>query len=154
MNILALDLGTKCGWATKEESGVWDLKPKTTESAGERYRKFRYHLERRLISPWIVPFDYVVYEEVHSHAGVDAAHVFGGLQAILQCICLENKIEYRGVGVGTIKKHATGKGNAKKDDMICAAALQFKNIDIIDDNHADALWLLDLAIVQSGLTIS
>jgi len=138
--ILALDLGTKCGWAAENCSGVWNLKPSTHESAGERYRKFKYYLGTQKIPTFIV------YEEIHAHAAVDAAHVWGGLEAILQTYCLEYKIEYKGVGVGTIKKHATGNGHAKKDDMILAATLEWPGINIIDDNHADALWLLDYAI--------
>ena len=64
---------------------------------------------------------------------------------VLQLGCLEKGIEYKGVGVGTIKKHATGNGHAKKDAMILAATLKWPDINIIDDNHADALWLLDYA---------
>ena len=39
--------------------------------------------------------------------------------------------------VGTIKKHATGKGNASKDDMIASVRLRGHNP--ADDNEADAL---------------
>ena len=146
MSILALDLGTKCGWATEEDSGVWNLKPSTHESAGERYRKFQDLLENLL---WEI--DYVVYEEVHAHIGVEAAHVYGGLVAVLQCECLKKEISYRGIGVQTIKKHATGHGNAKKDDMLIAATLKFPHINIIDDNHADALHLLDYALTALNI---
>jgi Holliday junction resolvasome RuvABC endonuclease subunit len=144
MNILALDLGTKCGYASSiGPSGVWDLKPKTTESAGERYRKFQDLLHCALRSYSIT---FVVYEEVHAHAAIEAAHVFGGLQAILQTTCLSFGVEYKGVGVGTIKKHATGNGHSKKDAMIASASIKFKSVNIVDDNHSDALWLLDYAL--------
>ena len=148
MNLLALDLGTKCGWAIDVDlmkypnSGVWNLTPSTHESSGERYRKFQKELSDLC---YRCPFSFVVYEEVHAHIGVEAAHVYGGLAAILQTFCLENDIEYKGVPVQTIKKHATGSGNAKKDDMIFSASMKFPKINIIDDNHADALHLLDYA---------
>ena len=143
MNILALDLGTKCGWAVSSGvSGVWNLKPSTHESAGERYRKFKDLLTAALHHYHI---DFVVYEEVHAHVAVDAAHVYGGLMAILQCSCIEHKTEYKGIGVGTIKKHGTGNGHASKEDMVLAATLKFPKINIVDDNHADALLLLDYA---------
>jgi len=138
MIILALDLGTKCGYACNSgshPSGVWDLKPKTTESAGERYRKFQDHLS---ILIKLNNVRYVVYEEVHAHAAIEAAHIFGGLQAILQTVCLNHMVEYKGIGVGTIKKHATGNGHSKKDAMIASASLKFKGTNVIDDNHADA----------------
>ena len=150
MNILALDLGTKCGWATNDVSGTWMLKAKTTESAGQRYVNF----ERCLIAVHKSrPITLVVYEEVHAHSGVEAAHVFGGLQGILQSFCIRNKIEYRGVGVQTIKKHATGNGNADKKKMLSAAIEKFKSVNVVDDNHADALWVLDLATNQEGFAI-
>ncbi|MBM3273404.1 hypothetical protein FJY94_09270, partial [Candidatus Kaiserbacteria bacterium] len=63
--------------------------------------------------------------------------------------CEHHQIPYQGVPVGTIKKHATGKGNAGKAEMIAAAkALGFAPVD---DNHADALALLDWAMAQGGV---
>jgi Holliday junction resolvasome RuvABC endonuclease subunit len=140
MNILALDLGTKCGWARQTDSGVWNLKAKATESIGQRYLNFKKQLNF-----YSTNINLIIYEEVIYHCATEAGRVFGGFQAILQTFCLEESIEYKGVNVSTLKKYATGKGNAKKDDMICAASLKFKGINVIDDNHADALWLLDYA---------
>lgn len=148
MNILALDLGTKCGWAYQTEanmsSGVWNLKASSSESIGERYQKFRHALEH--INGRI---HYVVYEEVKFHRATDAAHVYGGFEAILQSFCLDHKIEYQGVGVSTIQKHATGRGMApkgkKKELMFQAAVNKYKSVNVIDDNHADALCLLSWA---------
>jgi hypothetical protein len=50
----------------------------------------------------------------------------------------------KGVPVGTIKKHATGKGNAGKDEMIAPPG-HVVTIPV-DDNEADALALLHWAI--------
>jgi Holliday junction resolvasome RuvABC endonuclease subunit len=50
------------------------------------------------------------------------------------------------VPVGTIKKHATGKGNAGKHDVI--AAMRAMGHPVADDNEADALALLHWAIVH------
>ena len=54
-------------------------------------------------------------------------------------------IPYEGVPVGTIKRHATGKGNAPKQAMI--DAVRAKGFSPEDDNEADAiailLWALD-----------
>ena len=143
MNILALDLGTKCGYASAKNSGVFNLKPSTHESTGQRYQTFA-RLLREYMSIHLI--DFVVYEEVHAHIGVEAAHVYGGLMAILQMICIERGVEYKGVSVQAIKKHATGKFNADKKSMVKSAVLKFPKINVIDDNHADALHLLDYAI--------
>lgn len=87
--------------------------------------------------------DAVYFEEVRRHLGVDAAHAYGGFMAHLTAWCEHHQIPYQGIPVGTIKKHATGKGNASKDEMIAAA----RNLghSPADDNEADALALLAYA---------
>jgi crossover junction endodeoxyribonuclease RuvC len=79
--------------------------------------------------------------------GVDAAHIYGGLLAILSEECERRNIPYSGVPVGSIKRHATGKGNADKEKMLTFARARWGKI-VTDDNHADALWILDY--VQNG----
>ena len=86
----------------------------------------------------------VYFEEVRRHAGVDAAHAYGGFMSHLTAWCEHQNIPYQGVPVGTIKKHATGKGNADKDELIAAA--RSRGHDPKDDNEADALALLHWAI--------
>jgi Holliday junction resolvasome RuvABC endonuclease subunit len=88
--------------------------------------------------------DAVYFEEVRRHAATDAAHVYGGLLATLTAYCEEKKCPYQGVPVGTIKKHATGKGNASKQQMI--AAMKAKGHSPADDNEADALAILYWAL--------
>ena len=85
--------------------------------------------------------DMVVFEEVRGHKGTDAAHVYGGIVAIITEHCEMNQIPYSGVPVGTIKKYATGKGNVNKEAMIMAARERWPDIDLVDDNQADALHL-------------
>ena len=88
--------------------------------------------------------DAVYFEEVRRHAGVDAAHCYGGFLAHLTAWCEHHGIPYQGVPVGTIKKHATGKGNADKAAMI--AAVRALGHDPAADNEADALALLHWAL--------
>ena len=93
--------------------------------------------------------DAVYFEEVRRHAGVDAAHAYGGFLAHLTAWCEHHQIPYQGVPVGTIKKHATGKGNASKEEMVAAAVARYQWVK--DDNEADALALLGFAIAQSAV---
>lgn len=141
MNILALDLGTKCGWAYSSGgvviSGVWDLKPGRFDGGGMRFVKFRSALNEIHASN---PVGMCVFEEVRRHIGTDAAHVYGGLMAVVTEWCETNKVPYEGVPVQEIKKFATGSGNAKKDKVI--AAVESWGYSVEDDNHADALALL------------
>ena len=107
-----------------------------------RYLRFRRWLtEIKQIADGITA---VYFEEVRHHAGVDAAHAYGGFLATLTAWCEHHQIPYQGVPVGTIKKHATGKGNASKDEMIASA--RARGFSPADDNEADTLALLHWAI--------
>jgi crossover junction endodeoxyribonuclease RuvC len=143
MTLLALDLGTHCGYAAGRPgaivSGVLDLKPDRYSGGGMRFLRFRRHLDEIHAA---TPLTEVAYEEVRRHQGVDAAHIYGGLMATLQAWCEERGIPYEGVPVGTIKKFATGKGNADKAKMI--ATVESWGFRPVDDNEADALALLAL----------
>ena len=145
MNILCLDLGTTTGWALKQDtisSGSQSFKPDRFSGGGMRFLKFKHWLTDVKGSAGTI--DQVFYEEVRRHAGVDAAHAYGGFMAHLTAWCEHHGIPYQGVPVGVIKKHATGKGNSDKDAMI--AAMKAKGFTPVDDNEADALALLHYAI--------
>ena len=146
-NILALDLGTTTGWALYARdgsitSGSESFKPQRFEGGGMRFLRFkRWLTEIKQSSDCL---DAVYFEEVRRHLGVDAAHAYGGFMAHLTAWCEHHQIPYQGVPVGTIKKHATGKGNACKDEMLAAA--RARGFVPADDNEADALALLHWAI--------
>lgn len=143
-NILALDLGTKMGWALLSDelitSGTENFKPSRFEGGGMCYVKFHKFLTE--IKSNAGEITSVYFEEVRRHLGVDAAHKYGGFMSHLQSWCERYDIPYAGVPVGTIKKHLTGKGNANKDMMV--AAIKELGFNPIDDNEADALALLKL----------
>lgn len=150
--ILALDLGTQTGWALMGRdasitSGAESFKPQRFEGGGMRYLRFKRWLTE--VKQCADGIDLVVLEEVRRHAGVDAAHAYGGFLATLTAWCEHHQIPYQGVPVGTIKKHATGKGNAGKAEMIAAAKV--RGFNPIDDNESDALALLDWALTQGGV---
>lgn len=97
--------------------------------------------------------DVVVFEEVRRHLGVDAAHIYGGCLATITSVCEEWRVPYQGVPVGTVKKLATGKGNADKAAMIEAARRRWPDANIRDDNEADARWIAECgfaSIVAAG----
>ena len=143
---LALDLGTNTGWAICRDgvtaSGTASFKVGRYEGGGMRYLRFQRWLDELAQSQ----LDSIWFEEVRRHAGTDAAHVYGGLLATLTAWAEYHGSPYSGVPVGSIKKHATGKGNANKDLMIAAAVA--RGFTPCDDNEADALALLHM--VESG----
>lgn len=143
--ILALDLGTKTGFALnlndEINSGVQDFSPRRWDGGGMRFLRFKRWLEEIHLSTF---FKEIYYEEVRRHRGTDAAHIYGGLQGILTSWCEERNVPYEAIPVGTIKKAATGKGNCNKQAMIDAAIA--KGWNPRDDNEADALHLLDYVL--------
>jgi Holliday junction resolvasome RuvABC endonuclease subunit len=149
--ILALDLGQKTGWAVRNvdgaiASGTVEFKPGRFEGGGMIFLRFRAWLQE--VDETAGGIGAVYFEEVRSHRGVAAAHAYGGFLAHLTAWAEANKIPYAGVPVATIKRHATGKGNADKDAVI--AAVRALGFDPRDDNEADALTLLDWALEHGG----
>lgn len=147
--LLALDLGTRTGWAFCPTAGVilsgsWDLSPGRGDDA-LRYQRLKNALDEFWFLNKADNFE-VLYEQVHRHAGTRAAHVYGGLLAHVQVWCLQHEIAATPVGVGQIKKFWTGRGNATKEDMMLEA--RARGFDPIDDNEADALALLHLRIIE------
>ena len=142
MNILTLDLGTKTGWALKLPdgivSGTYNFKPQRFEGGVMRYLRFKSWLND--IKAQAGHLDAVLFEEVRRHLSTDSAHAYGGFMAVLTSWCEHHQVPYRGVPVGSIKSHATGKGNASKEQM--TAAMIVKGHSPQDDNEADALALL------------
>ena len=146
MTLLALDLGTKTGFAMWNPpdatlSGTWNFQPSRHESEGQRYVK----LHNKLVEIHKVsPITEVVFEAVERHAGTIAAHVYGGLSGILKAWCISENIPYKGYSVGTIKKSWTGNGAASKDLMVKTA--RDKGYEVGTEDEADALALLDLVL--------
>lgn len=151
MNILAIDIGTTTGWARcsrdgKVAGGSEKFAPKRLEAAGQRWLKFRAFLnEQRQHAGEIhaIYFEEVMMHGTKQQPNTIAAHVYGGFLACLEMWCAANNVPLRPVGVGVVKKHWTGKGNADKDAMIATA--RAKGFAPIDSNHADALAILSLA---------
>ena len=150
-SILALDLGTTTGWAIRDfdgliTSGTVSFKPSRYDGGGMRYLRFTNWLTE--IDRLSDPIEAIYFEEVRRHAGTDAAHVYGGLLAVLTSWGELRGVPYQGVPVGTIKKHASGKGNAPKQAMIDAA--RKRGFNPADDNEADAIAILLWAIETNG----
>lgn len=176
MRILGIDPGTKCGWALREPdgamtSGVWQLKHGRHDSDGMKLIRLSGYLSEVYRA---TPFGLIAYEEVRRHLGTDAAHIYGALYHKIQewvismnhppalamalGVPLEQtksgdaKIEHTGIPVGTIKKFATGKGNASKEFMIMAADDKWgETWHDLNDNEADARWIAECAASQLGV---
>jgi len=160
--ILAIDPGSQCGWALYDNgillSGSWNLTPSRYESQGMRLVHLLNYLRK------IGRVDLVGYEEVHNHSVKlqgrtvcmwDAAHVYGAITNVLfmWCDTHEPPVPWTGITVQAIKKEATGKGRANKDQILRAARGRWPEQDIVDDNQADALFLLAALVKENGICV-
>ena len=148
MNILSLDLATKTGWGTLfngvMSSGVQEFGLRRGESAGMRFLRFRAWLSKMAeYAPGKI--DLIVFEQAH-HRGGAATQLCVGLVTDVLAFAADIGAETMPVHTGTLKKYATGKGNAGKPEMIQAAVLRGHRPQ--DDNEADACMLLEYAMEE------
>lgn len=96
----------------------------------------------------IVGINLVAYEEVRRHLGTDASHIYGGIVAVIQSVAEQSKTPYYGIPVGTIKKFATGKGNADKAKMIAAGEKLWG--EVLPEDEVDARFIALVAAKEYG----
>lgn len=139
MKILALDIATNTGWKTGTTSGVWNLKPNRGESEGMRVVRFKSKVKELIALEGITVVAYERPAGLHKSSIMVASEMVG----VLKDLCIEKGIQLACYSAAEIKKHATGKGNANKEEMIRSAIkLGFSPSD---DNEADAIHLYNLA---------
>lgn len=154
--ILALDLGTKTGYCygtatNKLTCGTWQLatpkevrqwgKERLTRRCDPRVARLWNELDR-LPRPDVVVFEDVEFasytKQVQLWASLRAAVwlSFGGYDG-----CGWSGVLVECVPVATLKKFATGAGNADKTGMARAASRLGLTVKGLDDNAIDALHL-------------
>jgi len=139
--ILGIDPASKTGWCLMRsgrvyESGTQDFTKSKGESNGAVYLRFRTWLKSLLSNHQI---KIVVYEYTYSR-GQAAEEILTNLRGRIQEECTVLSVEFAAVPATTLKKWATGKGNAKKDQMM-ARAVAYLGRPPIDDNEADAVMV-------------
>lgn len=147
MNILGLDTATKTGWALMSngrliESGVMDFSKRRGEGNGIVFLRFRKWLHGMVAAAEMGGPDIIAYEQAHFRGA--GTELLVGLQTRCQEVAAEVGIESIGVHTGTLKKWATGKGNAGKGDMIKEAEKVLGRAPQ-DDNEADAVLIASWA---------
>ncbi|KAK54007.1 hypothetical protein [Bordetella bronchiseptica] len=148
VNILALDLGTKLGWAVRGRDGRIShgtevFTPRASWSPGQRWLRARSFLVEVITQRQVHA---IAYEDVKRHTGTDAAHAYGAFLCIVEMLADSHRLRLLPVGVSTIKKHWTGKGNADKTAMLAQA--RARGFRPETDNDADALAILSWAVAQ------
>lgn len=182
--VLGLDLASSCGVsfcdimpgqpikAAPIIGGQWDLSVGNHDTNSLRYVRLKQFLA--ITAPDLIFYEEVKYTGQSQPPGmaklnltalvaraVSGAQVVHGLSAILTTWAEERDIPCEAIGIGTLKKYATGKGNAGKEQMIEAANEQFgTEFDPATyestgcDNIADSMFLCAMAVqnYSEGLT--
>lgn len=154
--MLALDLATATGWALLDAqgavtSGVQAFPMRRGESPGMRWLRFGAWVREIVRLGGLAAGDVIAYEQpLSAHRGGAAAQVAHGLATKVQEVAADLGLELSCVGPAALKKHATGRGNAKKPQMIDAARARWPGQAIEDDNQADALLVLAWALEDVG----
>lgn len=156
--ILALDLGTRCGYAVLQgrhrvDSGRWSLlSSRKGRHRAERWLNFRARVRSLVVE---VRPDVIAYERVRRHVGTSAAHVYGGWLASIEELDLEwstagVSIEIMAIEVGTWKKAAVGNGSATKIEVAKAMRRRFRYKPATED-ESDALAIAEAArLMRTG----
>jgi hypothetical protein len=153
---IGLDLGTHMGHAIVDldgrriESGVWHFEHRGREAKQDPGARILRAIN--MVGSFLAEAQGryrvagVLYEMVRRHEGVQAAHVYGGLEWIVLAQCSRLRLNVDIAEVAALKTIATSRGNAAKHDMVLAARRRW-GIDA-DGPHAadeaDALFCADM----------
>jgi Holliday junction resolvasome RuvABC endonuclease subunit len=149
LNILALDFGTRCGWAALKggqlHSGAWSNPHSYSDSPGAFFCEFSKWLAD--MKRWNEP-EHVVWEApMIRHAPSEAwALMAAGMVTRVQAWAYRHQIvQLAGVRPNTLKKFTTGNGRADKPAMMAAMRVRWGWTGS-DHNESDALAVLAWAL--------
>lgn len=91
----------------------------------------------------------VIEAPAFSARGSAVDKMFGGWWLMVAELIEQTSAEILTVPPTSLKKFATGKGNAGKDEVMLAAAHRFPDVKVTNNNETDALWL---AIIGTHIT--
>ena len=116
--------------------GCWHL-VKTRKAKDRRLGEIRDG-----IRDYVIGSDLVLIEMLPPN--MKGAGITGMVQGVVRDMLIDLGIPYGDVGPSSLKKYATGKGNASKTDM-SLAAMKRGGVEIAEDNQCDAWWLWVMA---------
>lgn len=140
MNILALDLSLTAPGVCLPDGWTGTLRVK-------EHGMERLSLIRKRVFGYACDVDVVVLEG-YSFGSRGAAVVnIGELGGVVRLALYEARIPYVEVPPACLKRYATGRGNASKDDVLQQAVIRSGHA-FEDNNAADAWWLWQLGLAH------
>ena len=134
-NVLALDIATHCGYYSVHEKGTWDFTESKRRNDNKQHKAFRDTL-----MDFITKYNIkqIVAEDVNVNRHFVDMRKLSEFRGVLLEVCdTLNLPEPVFIKTATLKKWATGNGNADKATMVRFCELRWKT-NPIDDNEADA----------------
>jgi hypothetical protein len=95
---------------------------------------------RRAVLAWTAEADLVVVEGLSFASNMPSAQERAGLWHLVMVAIDTKDIRWTQLPPATLKKYATGKGNAGKDEVLTAAVRRLP-IAVENNDQADAAWL-------------
>ncbi len=153
MSIMAFDLGSTTAWALSnfdcDKALMWDSHT-ATGARPEKLEELQQWIKSSLATERPT---FVVYERPFAR-GLAATRMLWGLAGILEAEAIHASCGVVDVDNATIKKYATGNGNADKDAMI-EAAVQWVGAQSyvpFNEHEADAVCLLKYTMEKAEIT--
>lgn len=91
--------------------------------------------------------------EGYAYARANQAHQIGELGGVIRLALHTRHVPYVEIAPSAVKKYATGKGNAGKE-LVLVEAVKRLGYEGSDNNEADALWLLTMAMDHYGWDVA
>lgn len=173
LTVVGLDLATTTGYAFRTHDrvtgeptgplylGLWDLSAGQYDSGAIRFARLRRFLLE--LNPSLVLMEDAKVQmsdlggpKFRVHAlmltALKSSELFGALKGTVAAWCEEFGVPCQSYNVKAIKKFATGKGNASKEDMIHACNAKFESTLVAKedgtDNAADAAFIYQMGVEQ------
>lgn len=146
--VVGLDLSLTCTGAVSSTGRVTRLTSKGGAEDSLRMRSLRLSklADQVLATVMADGLPYLVVMEGPSFGSVGGHHHD---RSGFAWLVLERLHNYAGSGLpvaemvpAALKKYATGRGNAGKDEVLAAVVRRFPDIDVLDNNTADATVLM------------
>lgn len=137
-NILSLDIAIHCGYYSTHEAGTWNFTQRANMSVGEQYQLFY-----KTIETFVKKHDIklIIAEDVNVKGQFVGMRKLSEFRGILYYLCAQLGLpDPKFINVKTVKKWATGDGNADKKKMMEYCVKRW-GIAPIDDNMADAVHI-------------
>jgi len=163
--IIAIDLGIKCGWAATRGPYGYIAGVDRIDDCCDDLRSILDAL-LPLCGPMDLDFSLLAYESAAWHQSKASAELYGRRVGVLETwAALQNPpLRMESVKPSDVRKAAGVKSRyatkdfegtpaqrkrqareAGKAAMVAKARLRWPDLDVLDDNVADALWMLEVA---------